>query len=66
MEEKRAACRAIFHRVDIDRSGYIDASELVQLQNLTAELGIESNQPEITVEDAFSSLHPWILMAIMY
>ena len=51
--EKRAACRAIFHRVDTDRSGYIDAGELVNLlENLTKELNIASNRSEISVEEA--------------
>ena len=51
--EKRAACRAIFHRVDTDMSGYIDAEELVQLlTNLTDELQLKSNLQEITINEA--------------
>ncbi len=51
--EKRAACRAIFHRVDTDMSGFIDAEELVELlETLTEELDVGSELPEITVEEA--------------
>ena len=51
--EKRAACRAIFHRVDTDMSGYIDADELVLLlEQLTADLKIKSDRPQITIEEA--------------
>ena len=53
--EKRAACRAIFHQVDSDMSGYIDAEELVQLlTKLMDDLKLESinTQHEITLEEA--------------
>jgi Ca2+-binding EF-hand superfamily protein len=53
MREKRAACRAIFHRVDTDMSGYIDADELLTLlDHLTDELNIQSDLPQITIEEA--------------
>ena len=53
--EKRAACRAIFHQVDSDMSGYIDAEELVQLlTKLMDDLKLQSmnTQHEITLEEA--------------
>lgn len=51
--EKRAACRAIFHQVDTDMSGYIDSEELVLLlTNLTDELKLTSNKHEITLQEA--------------
>ena len=50
--EKRAACRAIFHQVDTDMSGYIDAEELVMLlTKLTEELKLVSTKHEITIEE---------------
>jgi Ca2+-binding EF-hand superfamily protein len=53
VSEKRAACRAIFHRVDTDMSGYIDADELlVLLGELTDDLNIKSDLPDITIEEA--------------
>jgi Ca2+-binding EF-hand superfamily protein len=51
--EKRAACRAIFHRVDTDMSGYIDSEEFVNLlTNLMNELNLESTKHQITIDEA--------------
>ena len=51
--EKRAACRAIFHQVDSDMSGYIDAEELVQLlTKLMNDMNLHSSKHEITIEEA--------------
>lgn len=51
--EKRAACRAIFHQVDTDMSGYIDAEELVQLlTKLMNDMNLQSSKHEITIEEA--------------